>query len=304
MAELSISTAAGVFDAIAAGPPEGRPVLLLHGFPQTGLAWQRQITALAAQGCRVVAPDQRGYSPGVRPKRPEDYHISVLVDDVVAITEELGWSAFDLVGHDWGGAVAWWTAATHPGRVRTLTVVSTPHPGALADALRTDEDQRTRSRYMRDWRETPATEDRMLADDAELLRTLYAGKVPQASADAYVRHLSQPGALTAALNWYRSGRPDGAIGVIEVPTLYAWSTQDTAFGPAPARDTGRWVNGPYRFEILPGVSHWIPEEAPETLNRLLLDHLQAHGRHGRHGITANSPDDDAPDGGAEDARRR
>ncbi|MDH6217898.1 alpha/beta fold hydrolase [Streptomyces pseudovenezuelae] len=277
MTELSISTAAGVFDAIVAGPPEGRPVLLLHGFPQTGLAWQRQIEALAADGHRVVAPDQRGYSPGVRPERPEDYRIGVLVEDVVAIADELGWATFDLVGHDWGGAVAWWTAGAHPDRVRTLTVVSTPHPGALAEALRTDEDQRARSTYMLDWRETPATEDRMLADDAAQLRALYAGKVPQASADAYVRHLSEPGALTAALNWYRSGRPDTAIGVVDVPTLYVWSEEDVAFGPAAARESGKWVGGPYRFETLQGVSHWIPEEAPEALNRLLLEHLRTYG---------------------------
>ncbi|WP_051900063.1 alpha/beta fold hydrolase [Streptomyces aureus] len=274
---LGISTTAGVFDAIAAGPPDGRPVLLLHGFPQSGLAWRRQIEALAAEGCRVVAPDQRGYSPGVRPERAEDYRIGLLVADAVAIADELGWAEFDLVGHDWGGAVAWWTASAHPDRLRTLTVVSTPHPGALGEALRTDDDQRARSRYMTDWRETPATERRLLADDAELLRSLYAGRVPQDALEDYVRRLSRPGALTAALNWYRSGRPDGTIGVIEVPTLYVWSTEDTAFGAAPARETGRWVEGPYRFEVLPGVSHWIPEEAPEALNRLLLDHLRAHG---------------------------
>ncbi|MGW7410768.1 alpha/beta fold hydrolase [Streptomyces sp. NPDC054833] len=277
--ELSISTGVGVFDAIVAGPPEGRPVLLLHGFPQTGLVWQRQIAALAAHGYRVVAPNQRGYSPGARPQRPEDYRIGLLVDDVVAITEELGWAAFDLVGHDWGGAVAWWTAHAHPGRVRTLTVVSTPHPGALATTLRTDQDQRQRSRYMIDWRETPATEERMLAHDAQELRAFYAGKVPQDSAEAYVRHLSQPGALTAALNWYRAGRPDGAIGVIDVPTLYVWSTEDSAFGPAAAQQTGQWVNGPYRFETLQGVSHWVPEEAPDALSRLLLEHLRAPGEH-------------------------
>ena len=288
--ELSISTSAGVFDATVAGPPEGRPVLLLHGFPQTGLAWQRQIAALAEHGHRVVAPDQRGYSPGARPERPEDYRIGALVGDVLAITEELGWASFDLVGHDWGGAVAWWTADAHPGRVRTLTVVSTPHPGALATTLRTDQDQRERSRYMIDWREAPATEEHMLADDAEALRASYAGKVPQDSAEAYVRHLSQPGALTAALNWYRAGPPDGAIGVIDVPTLYVWSTQDSAFGPAAAQETGQWVTGPYRFETLQGVSHWVPEEAPETLNLLLLEHLRAHGDHG---TTAKSPTADS-----------
>ncbi|WP_327715552.1 alpha/beta fold hydrolase [Streptomyces sp. NBC_00490] len=274
MTELSIPTPAGTFDATVAGPPDGRPVLLLHGFPQTRAAWRHQIAALAAHGHRVVAPDQRGYSPGVRPERPEDYRVDILVDDVVAITERLGWTTFDLVGHDWGGAVAWWTADTHPARVRTLTVVSTPHPGALAHALRTDDDQRARSRYMIDWRETPATENEMLAHDAEKLRAFYAGKVPQSSAEAYVRHLSRPGALTAALNWYRAGRPERAIDVIDVPTLYVWSTADLAFGPVAARETARWVKEPYRFETLRDVSHWIPEEAAESLNRLLLEHLR------------------------------
>ncbi|MGV4982815.1 alpha/beta fold hydrolase [Streptomyces sp. NRAIS4] len=291
MNKLRICTVAGVFDAIVAGPPEGRPTLLLHGFPQTGLVWQRQLATLAAHGYRVVAPDQRGYSPGARPQRAEDYRMGLLVDDVVAITEELGWAAFDLVGHDWGGAVAWWTAHAHPGRVRTLTVVSTPHPGALATALRSDQDQRERSHYMIDWRETPATEERMLAHDAQELRALYAGKVPEASAEAYIRHLSEPGALTAALNWYRAGRPDGAIGVIDVPTLYVWSTEDSAFGPAAARQTGQWVSGPFRFETLQGVSHWVPEEAPGTLSRLLLEHLRTHGEHGTaaHTPFVNSP---------------
>ncbi|MEU2715652.1 alpha/beta fold hydrolase [Streptomyces sp. NPDC007205] len=149
MTALSISTVAGVFDALVSAPPMGRPVLLLHGFPQTGLVWQRQIVAPAAHGYRVVAPNQRGYSPGARPQRPEDYRIGLLVDDVVAITEKLGWAAFDLVGHDWAGAVAWWTAHAHLGRLRTLTVVSTPHPGALATTLRTDQDQRECSHYRR-----------------------------------------------------------------------------------------------------------------------------------------------------------
>ncbi|WP_406369614.1 alpha/beta hydrolase [Streptomyces sp. NBC_00647] len=146
MTRLSLSTGAGVFDAIVAGPPGGRPVLL-HGLPQTGLVWKRRIAASAAHGYRVVAPDQQGYSPGAR---PSDYRISVLVDDVVATTEELGWAAFDLVGHDRGGAAAWWTAHSHPGRVRTLPVASTPHPGALTTTLRTDQDQRKRAHCMID----------------------------------------------------------------------------------------------------------------------------------------------------------
>ncbi|MZE75952.1 alpha/beta fold hydrolase [Streptomyces xinghaiensis] len=273
--QVRIPTSRGVFDAITAGPEDGRPVLLLHGFPQTGLVWERQITALADRGFRVAAPDQRGYSPGARPEDPAEYAMDALVADVVAITGELGWPVFDLVGHDWGGAVAWWTADAHPDRLRTLTVVSTPHPGALASTLRTDPDQRARSRYMTEWRD-PATERRMLADGARELRALYGDAVPADRVEEYVRHLSPPGALTGALNWYRGGRPGHAIGTTSVPTLYVWGTEDMAFGPAAAEETGSRVGGPYRFERLPGVGHWVPEEVPGVLNRLLLEHLRTH----------------------------
>ncbi|MFC7752770.1 alpha/beta fold hydrolase [Tsukamurella soli] len=273
---ISIQTDDGTFDALAAGPEDGRPVLLLHGFPEAAVEWEEQLAVLGAQGFRVVAPDQRGYSPGVRPASPSDYAIETLVADVVAIADALGWQRFDLVGHDWGGAVAWWTADAHPDRVRSLAVVSTPHPAALADALRTDEEQATRSQYMRDWRATPATENAFLADDAKALRGVFDGRLPRSRVDEYVERLSEPGALTAALNWYRAGRPAGRIGRITVPTLYVWSTDDVAFGSTPALATAEWVDGPYRFEMLEDVSHWVVEEAAEALNGLLLAHLDAY----------------------------
>jgi pimeloyl-ACP methyl ester carboxylesterase len=270
--QLSIPTPAGSFDAIAAGPADGRPVLLLHGFPQAALSWEHQIAVLGNRGYRAVAPDQRGYSPGVRPETVAEYGMSELVGDVLAIADELGWSRFDLVGHDWGGAVAWWTASEHPSRLRTLSAVSTPHPGALADALRTDEEQQMRSRYMRDWRER-STERRMLADNAAALRRMFEWKAPPSHVDEYVQRLSEPGALTAALNWYRASRPVGKIGKVEVPTLYVWSTEDVAFGSTAALGTENWVNGAYSFQMLEDVSHWIPEQAPEILTGLLLEHL-------------------------------
>lgn len=271
---LSIPTPAGSFDAIASGPEDGRPVLLLHGFPQAALAWEDQVAALGSHGYRAVAPDQRGYSPGVRPERPAEYGISELVGDVVAIADGLGWGRFHLVGHDWGGAVAWWTADAHPDRLRTLSVVSTPHPRALAHALRSDEDQQLRSRYMTEWRET-STERRMLENNADALRRMFEWKVEPSRVDEYVRRLSEPGALTAALNWYRSGRPDGSLGKIEVPTMYVWSTDDVAFGSTAAMETENWVSGFYRFEMLEDVSHWVLEEVPGVLSALLLEHLGA-----------------------------
>jgi len=273
---LGIPTAAGTFDAIAAGPEDGRPVLLLHGFPQAGIAWEHAVATLGAHGFRAVAPDQRGYSPGVRPEQAAEYGIDSLVGDVLAMADAQGWGRFDLVGHDWGGAVAWWTAHEHPERLRTLSVVSTPHPGAFAQALRDDEDQQMRSAYMTEWRQTRTTEKRMLADDSAALRRMFEWRVPPSRVDEYVRRLAEPGALTAALNWYRAGRPGGTIGTVDVPTTYVWSSEDVAFGSTAALSTEDWVTGPYRFHLLEDVTHWVPEEAPEVLTALLLEQLRTH----------------------------
>jgi pimeloyl-ACP methyl ester carboxylesterase len=211
----------------------------------------------------------------VRPEQASDYSIDHLVGDVVAITEALGWPKFDLVGHDWGGAVAWWTADAHPERLRSLAVVSTPHPSALAEAMKTDEDQHLRTRYLTEWRQTRVTERRMLENDARGLREMFERRVSPTKVDDYVQRLSEPGALTAALNWYRAGRPGGKIGKIAVPTLYIWSTEDVSFGSTAALDTANWVTGPYRFEMLEDVTHWAPEEAPEAVTTLLVEHLHA-----------------------------
>ncbi|WP_284747329.1 alpha/beta fold hydrolase [Amycolatopsis sp. RTGN1] len=272
---ISIPTEAGSFDAIAAGPEDGRPVLLLHGFPEAAAEWEHQVATLGVLGYRAVAPDQRGYSPGVRPEQAAEYSIDHLVEDVVAIAGQLGWAQFDLVGHDWGGAVAWWTADAHPERLRSLTVVSTPHPAALAEAMKTDEDQHLRTRYMTEWRQTRVTERRMLENDARALRDMFERRVPLHKIEDYVQRLSEPGALTAALNWYRAGRPGGKIGKISVPTLYIWSTEDVSFGSIAALDTANWVTGPFRFEMVEDVTHWVPEEAPEAVTSLIVEHLDA-----------------------------
>jgi pimeloyl-ACP methyl ester carboxylesterase len=201
--------------------------------------------------------------------------MDLIVGDVVAMADELGWGRFDLVGHDWGGAAAWWTADAHPERLRSLTVVSTPHPAALGEALRSDDEQRMMSQYMIDWRER-STERRMLADNAKALRAMFDRRVEHSRVEEYIQRLSEPGALTAALNWYRSGGPGTKADRITVPTLYVWSTEDIALGSAAALGTAAWVEGPYRFEMIEDVSHWVPEEAPELLAGLLLEHLNAY----------------------------
>ncbi|OLR93973.1 alpha/beta fold hydrolase [Actinokineospora bangkokensis] len=268
-----IETPAGLFDAITDGEPGDPPVLLLHGFPQAALEWEHQVGVLGHAGWHAVAFDQRGYSPDVRPDDVADYRMEHLVADVVAVVDALGWSTFDLVGHDWGAAVAWNVAAGLPQRVRTLTAVSVPHPGALTKAMREDEDQAARSHYMQVFQERSA-EKRLLADDAEALRRVFEWRVPESSVQEYVARLREPGALTAALNWYRAMRHNPTPDKVSVPTMFVWSTEDSAIGSTAALSCDQWVTGPYRFEMLEDVSHWVPEEAPDLMTGLLIDHLR------------------------------
>jgi pimeloyl-ACP methyl ester carboxylesterase len=265
------------FDALADGPEDGDLVLLLHGFPQTSASWRDQITALAAAGYRAVAPDQRGYSPRARPTDLAAYALPELVGDVVGFADALGAERFHLVGHDWGGAVAWHVAGRHPDRLHTLAVVSTPHPEALRRAYRGDlgGDQAERSGYMAFFRE-PDSQDRLLENDAALFRLLFAGSgMPEGRERPYLEALGTPQALGAALNWYRAASVADAdgLGPITTPTLYVWSSEDVALAAEAAEATAACVEGPYQFAVLEGVSHWIAEQAPDRLNRLLLDHV-------------------------------
>ncbi|MET7771296.1 alpha/beta hydrolase [Nocardia sp. NPDC005366] len=273
---LEIPTAAGTFDALACGSSGGREVMLLHGFPESAIQWEFQLGALGNGGCRVVAPDQRGYSPGVRPERVEAYRLEEFVGDVAAIADELGWQCFDLVGHDLGGYVAWAAAAAFPARVRTLTAISTPHPAAFLRAITEDEDQAQRSQYFEMLRRPRVAERILLADNAAALRKIFDWKIPEERVEDYVHRFTQPAALTAALNWYRAMHLAGPTPPVDVATLYVWSTEDTAFGSTAALATADHVTGPYRFEMLEDISHWIPEQAPEALTMLLMEHLLAH----------------------------
>ena len=246
------------FSARAAGPANGRPVLLLHGFPQSSLSWLPVMHTLAAAGYRAVAPDQRGYSAGARPADVAAYRVSQLVSDVLALADTMQMGRFDLVGHDWGGMVAWVTAAQHPGVVRSLSVVSTPHPGALAAALSAgDPDQTARSAYVHVFRR-PAEPERILlgeGGDGEGLRSMFAATgLDEAQAGEYVSLMQAPGAMTAALNWYRAIPFAAATppSPVEVPSLFAWGARDRFVTRAAATSCGAWVRGPYRFVRHPG----------------------------------------------------
>ncbi|MDG4756577.1 alpha/beta fold hydrolase [Micromonospora sp. WMMD710] len=261
-----------MFEVRAGGPPDGEAVLLLHGFPQHSGEWDDVVPALHAAGLRTYALDQRGYSPDARPAAVDAYRIPELVADVVAVLDALGLDAVHLVGHDWGAVVAWAVAAAHPERVRTLTAVSVPHPAAMAHALATDTEQKARSSYMALFRKLGTAERVLLAFHAAALCKML-GSVGDASRVArYADPMREPGALTAALNWYRAmSRSDLAgVGPVEVPTTYVWSDRDVAIGRTAAEACAANVTGDYRFVALPGVSHWIPDTAPGPLAEAIL----------------------------------
>lgn len=278
----TITTRAGDFTAEAAGDEAGVVVLLLHGFPQTRHAWRHQVPAVAREGWRAVAPDQRGYSPGVRPDPASDisaYHIDRLVEDVL----DLAWAAgrdalapFHLVGHDWGAQVAWTVAARHPDRVASLTVLSRPHPGAFLRSMEVDADgQRHRSRHHQAFQD-PSTASLLLEDGGRRLRQVLREQgVPEPSISEYLSVLADPLALDAALAWYRAAGSLGAfeIGTVEVPTLYMWGDADATVGFDAAERTKDFVAGPYRFELLPGVGHFVTDQVPDTVSALLIEHL-------------------------------
>ena len=263
------------FPVRISGPDDGEPILFLHGFPQAASMWSPYLTLCSAAGFRAIAPDQRGYAASARPAGVDQYALDHLVADVVGIADGLGVDRFHLVGHDWGGMVAWAVAAAHPDRLRTLTAVSTPHPRALAVSLGRSL-QLFRFWYVLFFQVPQIPERLLTSHNGALVRRMLRGSdLPDVEIDAYADAMLQPGAMTAALNYYRALRPDRALAVgrIRVPTLYVWSTEDLALGLVAARATGSEVDAPYRFEVLGGASHWIPETRVDRLSALVLDHV-------------------------------
>jgi pimeloyl-ACP methyl ester carboxylesterase len=264
------------FDVLDAGPSDGEPVVLLHGFPQDATAWDRVSPALHQHGLRTLAPHQRGYSPMARPRGRSRYTLRETTKDVLSLLDAAGLERAHVVGHDWGGIAAWALGAWHPDRVTTLTVLSVPHPAAMTRAMVTS-DQALRSSYVGLF-QLPLLPERLLlaGGGAVLRRMLRSGGLPQDAADRYVARMREPEALSCALGWYRalpwSGRDP--VGKVRVPTLHLWSTGDAFLGRTATEATGQFVDAPYRLEILDDVSHWIPELAPDWVAK----HVTAHVR--------------------------
>jgi pimeloyl-ACP methyl ester carboxylesterase len=263
------------FRARVAGPESGELVILLHGFPSTSAQWLEQLRALGEAGYRVFAPDQRGYSPQARPTAPGSYALSNLSADVLAMADALGRDRFHLVGHDWGAAVTWYVGRFSPERLYSLTALSVPHLDAF---VLTGSDpsscQFEASSYINFFVQ-PGSQDVLLANDAAILRGIWTSSSEEAVAE-YLDLFREPGVLKLALDWYRQNSLTGGgelIGKVIVPTMYIWSTEDTALCRDPAYLTGDYVDGPYQFSIIEGVDHWVTEAAPDEVSELLLAHL-------------------------------
>jgi pimeloyl-ACP methyl ester carboxylesterase len=272
-----------VFDVIDAGPAEGPVVILLHGFPQLNTSWNPVISRLTARGYRCLAPNQRGYSNGARPKRRRDYVFTESMEDVRALIDAIGADRVHLVGHDFGAAVVWQAALDMPERILTATPMSVPHGTAWLKSF-VKSRQAFASWYIY-LILLPRVAERYLlgknGDGSRLSRFLrWKGQSPEA-AERDARAMVEPGRLTAALNWYRGMLLADMRGwseqiITSVPTMFVWSDRDATIVGAAARACGDYVTSEYRFETLHGVSHWILDEAPDATADLLLDWFAAH----------------------------
>jgi pimeloyl-ACP methyl ester carboxylesterase len=263
-----------VLDVLDTGPLDGEPVVLLHGFPQDHTAWDQVTPTLHEAGLRTFAPDLRGYSPGARPAERRAYELSVVAGDVLALLDLAGLPSAHVVGHDWGGSLAWVLAGLHPSRVRSLVSVSTPHGGALRAAMMRGP-QAWRSWYI-GFAQLPRVPERVLA--SALPRTLARTGLPAQAAEHYLARLSEPGALSAALNWYRALPWSLRLDVPRspVPTTYLWGRYDWALGRTAAEATAQWVAGPYRFVEVDG-GHWLPETRALEVATAIIEQVAAAG---------------------------
>jgi len=267
------------FTVDMAGPKDGVPVLLLHGFPETRRMWAPLVDTLGAAGYRAIAPDQRGYSAGARPRATEAYATEHLLADALGLMDALGCPRFHQVGHDWGGQLSWLLAAHHSERLISLTVASRPHPAAFVRAMREDAAQTERSRHHRSFQEAAAVTRMRAAELKPLRQAMETQAVPPASVEDYIATLLQPGGIEGAMNWYRAGVGAGLrladTPPVGLPTLYVWGRNDATVGQRAAELTAEYVTGPYTFAPVDEGTHFVVDQFPQVVTDLVLQHIQA-----------------------------
>jgi len=264
--------------AVAAGPELGPVVVLLHGFPEFWYGWRNQIGPLAAAGFRVVALDQRGYNLSDKPPAVSDYAVPLLARDVLAIADQLGCERFCLAGHDWGAAVAWTVALQYPQRLHKLAIINVPHPAVMMHTLRTNPRQWLRSWYILFFQlpwlpETAFSAFNFSLGERSLLRSSRPGAFTVEDLDLHRAAWSQPGAVRATINWYRTfarHRPRMADPQVHTPTRILWGKQDKFLLPEMAEDSLRYCDSA-ELTYFPEATHWVQHEEAESVNRLLLE---------------------------------
>jgi pimeloyl-ACP methyl ester carboxylesterase len=264
------------FRYLAAGPPEGRLHLLLHGFPEGAESWGPQLEALSEAGFRAVAPDLRGYGGTDAPEGVDEYRMARLVADVAALADAFGARRFHLAGHDWGAAIGWAFAIAQPERLLTYAALSVPHPVPFLHAMREDPDQRQKSWYIGYFRDGRRAEESLTRDGMRALRAIYEGKLAEAVVERYARGFARPGRLTAALNYYRAGpydrEPPTEPMPVKVPTMLIWGDHDVALGRTAVEATAMHVTAPYRLVVLEGAGHWLQFERAAEVSGHLVEH--------------------------------
>jgi len=251
---------------------QGRPVVLLHGFPDSGRLWRHQAPALAEAGFQVIVPDLRGYGRSGKPEGVDAYNLMLLAGDVIAVLADVGVDRAHVVGHDWGAALAWGMASLAPGAVDQLAVLSVGHPATFRRTFR----QREKSWYMLLF-QFPGIAERWLSEDDWANFRTWAG---HPDADQVIADLESAGSLTPGLNWYRANippeswiEPPLALPPVQASTMGIWSTGDGALTEIQMTDSAENVSGPWRYERLEGPGHWMQLDAPDQVNALLLDFL-------------------------------
>ncbi|WKA54840.1 alpha/beta fold hydrolase [Planococcus shixiaomingii] len=277
MEHLYVQTNGITLHTVAAGPEAGPLVLLLHGFPEFWRGWNKQIGPLAKEGYRVVVPDLRGYNLSDKPQEIENYTLDILRDDVTGLIDHFGKTSAIVIGHDWGGAVAWHLAATKPEYVDKLIAVNIPHPKAMPRVLAKNPAQWVKSSYIAFF-QLPELPEKTLAADyfktmvGSLVSTSNPGTFSEEELEAYKEAWAQPGALTAMLNWYRAIREGNVAQVpeqkIKVPVRIIWGLGDQFLSSMLAKESLNFCeDGDLVF--VGEATHWIHHEQPYILNLLI-----------------------------------
>jgi len=263
---------------VLAGPQDGEPVFLLHGFPDAWFGWETQIDALADAGFRVIVPDQRGYNLSDKPSGVSNYRMETLAADILGLADTLGYQHFHVAGHDFGAMVAWTLAIRHPARIKRLAIANVPHPAVMQTYLRYHPAQMLKSWYAFFFQVPGLPELVAKANNWQFLISAMPDDLTDHERDRYREAWGQPNAMTSMINWYRASlrqrRKASVPPKIQVPTLVLWGQQDPhlSYDMAPLSvdlcEQGRLVT----FE---DATHWVMHDRPDEVSRLLIEHFSA-----------------------------